>query len=375
LTSDLVISGVGMVTPLGGTADESWRALLSGEFITTHSPASFTAGPGSCRVTELAVRSAWQAITESRWRDLRDTAIVIGTSKGPVQRWLSAMSANPPTAAWDHAFGLADIASAVAGKLEVSDGPRITVSAACASGLHALIRAAMILRDGQARKAIVMAAESSLQEIFLASFARLGVLAPHQLGCRPLDRDRKGFLVSEAAGAVCLECKSPADAGDVLIGRYAIAGDAAHLTGGDPNGATMQRVLSDVCRLARPDLIHAHATGTRENDPIELAAIEGMLKQFDARAASPPIVYSHKAALGHSLGAAGLLSVVINFYAHRSGIVPGNIRTIHPLDAPAVLISPTPVHRPITTSLAMASGFGGAIGAVSLRSQTRHRAA
>ena len=81
----------------------------------------------------------------------------------------------------------------------------MTLSAACASGIYALIRAVMMIQAGEVQRAIVVASESSLHALFTASFARLGVLAPPGYGCRPFDRQRQGFVISEAAAAVCLE--------------------------------------------------------------------------------------------------------------------------------------------------------------------------
>src|SRR5204862_7358830 len=98
-----------------------------------------------------------------------------------------------------------------------------------------------------------------------------------------------------------------------------LGGAATHLTGGDPEGTTLRRLLNHVVDGQPVDLVHAHATGTEMNDPIELAAIESALP---ADQDPPAILYSHKGALGHSLGAAGLVSVVLNCMSHHKGVVP-----------------------------------------------------
>jgi 3-oxoacyl-(acyl-carrier-protein) synthase len=113
------------------------------------------------------------------------------------------------------------------------------------------------------------------------------------------------------------------------------------------------------------DFVHAHGTATEANDPIELAAIESIVPEGNR----VPL-YSHKGALGHSLGAAGLISVVINCMSHERGIVPPNVRTTHPLPTSRVVIDRQPLHRPIRRSIAVAAGFGGAIAAVSLVSRS-----
>src|SRR5439155_4190997 len=108
-------------------------------------------------------------------------------------------------------------------------------------------------------------------------------------------QDRDGFLMSEAAAAVCLEPAETGARGYARIERFALGGDATHMTAGDPDGGTLRRLLKDVVDERPIDLIHAHGTGTVFNDPIELAAFEAEC----IREGSPaPMVYSHKGALG-----------------------------------------------------------------------------
>jgi 3-oxoacyl-[acyl-carrier-protein] synthase II len=266
--------------------------------------------------------------------------------------------------------GLADIASALSQELDLPAAPKLTVSAACASGLIALIRAAMLLESGQARRALVVATEASVHPLFLASFTRLGVLPKPGVGCRPFDLHRDGFLMSEAAAAVCLQAagqdglaaSAASDSRRTLIDRYALGADATHLTGSDPDGRVLRHLINKVTDNRPIDLIHAHGTGTPANDPIELAVLESAFES----AIQTPCLYSHKAALGHSLGAAGLVSIVLNTLAHQNHTVPGNVRTTHPLPTRHVTLSPTAIHRPVRRSIALAAGFGGATAAVSL---------
>jgi len=109
------------------------------------------------------------------------------------------------------------------------------------------------------------------------------------------------------------------------------------------------------------DLFHAHGTGTELNDPVELAAIEDLLIEADR----PSLVYSHKGALGHSLGAAGLVSVVLNVESHRSEIVPPNVQTQRALPAKRAALSREAAKARIQRSVAIAAGFGGATAVVS----------
>lgn len=376
-----VITGVGLLTPLGTTAQETWRALLDGQFITDHTRAAREFDRCAPRVIQMARRAADEAIRNASWSNAQadDIATIVGTSKGSIESWLPPavgirhMPNSPYVTGGLHPIGLADIAAAIA----PGGGPRLTLSGACASGLLALIRAAMLIESGEANRVLVVAAEASVHPLFLGSFQRLGVLAKPEFGCRPFDQSRDGFLMSEAAAAICLESSSKDDGADILgwhdraqstvgpvvaIDHYAQGADASHLTSADPTGRVLRHLINKVTQNRPVDLIHAHGTGTIANDPIELAAIESVFEN----ASQAPCLYSHKGALGHSLGAAGLISVVLNVLAHRDHCVPGNIRTTRPLSTRHVSVHPATRQTPIHRSLALAAGFGGATAAISL---------
>lgn len=402
MSAQPVISGIGLITPLGTNVQETWDALMAGRHIEDHARVPLEFDPTLPRVSCLAIRAAREAAGTS---DLTNAALVVGTSKGPVERWLAPQSSGampsqpgggmlnagtfeqeqfqklatspaggarvprqrvpPPSRLSDVAstvrMGLSCVATHIAHELGIG-GPRLTVSAACASGLHALIRGSMLIQSGQYNRVLVVAAEASVHPLFLASFARLGVLPPSGFGCRPFDKTRAGFLMSEAAAAVLLENRD--SAGPVVIDRFAIAADATHLTGMDPQTLALRRVLATVLGDTPTQLLHAHGTGTPMNDALELAALDELIPQ----SVPTPIVYSHKGALGHSLGAAGLVSVVLNVMSHRTGHVPPNPRTSDPLSARRVVIPHGSSRQRIERSLAVAAGFGGAMAAVSLSS-------
>ena len=353
------------MTPLGETAADTWDALLEGRYINHHVVCGRSA-------SDLAIDAGRQAISATA-HPLDDTALVVGTSKGLVKCWLEEAASRgtgfQPVRSASHGLqtcatggiNLSDVAADVASALGI-DGPRLTISAACASGLHALIRGAMMIQGGEARRVLVVASEASVHPLFVGSFQRLGILANSEMGCRPFDEHRAGFLMSEAAAAVCLEADADGALGGVRVERFAMAADATHLTGSDPEGRALRHVLERICDNRRIDLFHAHGTGTPLNDAIELDAMQTVAREWRDR----PIVYSHKAALGHSLGAAGLVSVVINQMCHERGVVPGNVRTNYPLPARGVVISNVPVRRPVRRSVVVAAGFGGPIGAVCL---------
>jgi len=350
----VAIAGAGLISALGNSADETWGQLVRGEFISDHSMVNKQWGCQS-RVVGLALDAAREAAGEAGWNDeeIRSAGLVVGTSKGAIVDWIENGSCGA---------GVGDVAFEVARELGIGFGPRLTISAACASGLLALIRGALMIKAGEAKRVLVVAAEASVHDLFIASFRRLGVLAKAGEGCRPFDQARTGFLMSEAGAAVCLESASDGGGDDVLIENMAMGADATHLIGGDERASTLRALLEDVLDGRPVDLIHAHGTGTVQNDAMELSAVEDSVATFGGMR---PALYSHKGALGHSLGAAGLVSVVINRMCHTKGVVPPGIGQ-RSMSMSRVEMSQRAQNRAVQRSLAIAAGFGGAMGVVSL---------
>ncbi len=362
------ITGLGLVTPLGRSVSQTWTSLIEGRSISDHSaiPPLDTARP---RVVSLAIEAAREAIANAGW-DVptlqEETAVVVGTSKGPVESWTT--TAPPPTS--DNQltmegrceFGLSELSSSVAAGVGLLDAPRLTLSAACASGLHALIRACMMIQSGEARRVLVVAAEASVHSLFLASFERLGVLSPSGTPCRPFDQNRQGFLMSDAAAAVCLEAST---APGVYVDRFAMGGDATHLTGTRSDGRVLAKLVGRVM-FEKIDLIHAHGTGTVLNDAIELSVLQQLMAGSSSNTESPSL-YSHKGALGHTLGASGLVSVVVNALCHLHGRMPGNINTVLPMDHTGLRMPHEASFRHVRRSMVIAAGFGGPIAVVAFK--------
>ena len=349
-----IITGLGLVTPLGRSAGATWRAILDGRHINDHARLQARGDTAIPRVISLACEATDEAVSHAAWgNQLDDVAIVACTSKGSIESWMTRSTGSTD-------FGLADLSSSVARHVGALHGPRLTFSAACASGLHGLIRGAMMIQSGEASRVLVIAAEASVHPLFLASFKRLGVLPDEGELCRPFDLNRSGFLMSEAAAAVCLEA-GPSDRGIVAIDRYAMGGDATHLTGSDPDGKVLRYLLNKVIDGRGIELVHAHGTATIANDLVELTALEATLPAKEQAS-----LFSHKGALGHSLGASGLVAVVLNCMAHHSGVVPGNINTVEPMPSGIVRVQQGEMRRLISRSLVHSAGFGGPTAVVSL---------
>ena len=338
-----VITGIGLVTPLGVGLDATWRAINDGRFITDVGRVPVDRVSRVSRVAQLGLIAAREAIA---YRDVGDAALLVGTSKGPADEWLR----DPTTA-----LGLSTVSDEIAAELEIAGSPRLTLSAACASGLHALVRATMLLERGDVARALVIASESSLHPIWHGTFKRLGVLAPPGEPGRPFDEDRHGVVISEAAAALVVDRREP-QPGDLVIERAAIAADATHLTGSDCQGrslsALVERVVGD--HAAAISFVHAHATGTAV-DAIELDVIR--------RTVGAVSTYSHKGTLGHTLGAAGLVAVALSAKVHAARMLP----PMPTLRVPLAGLNRSRELDAKDCSLILASGFGGALAAVKLR--------
>ena len=353
------IQGIGLITAQAAGIEANWTALLDGKLLSDHGGAGVSRNKQP-RVVQLAEIAAREALIDAGWGADKSrgptTALVVGTSKGPVDEWLAARDRGDVADSRHGIAGLAADLSARLGLLSI----RETWSAACASGLYALWQGENLLRRGVCDRVLVVAAESSLHPIFIATFDRLGVLAKPGYGCRPFDETRDGFVMSEAAAAVCLGLtpgRFP-----LRLERVAVASDAFHITGVDPSGEALRHVLRQAAGDAAIDFVHAHGTATEVNDPSELAAIEAVVGQ------NRPHVFSHKAAFGHTQGAAGLIGVVCNAQAHRHGQVPPNAATLHPIPHKDAVLNASPADRKIRESLVLAAGFGGSIAAARLSS-------
>ena len=411
----VVITGIGMVTPLGTTRESTWSALLAGKQAGTDlDPAAM--GPAwrgiapdplwrGCPVRRTwdypgepiigdALVAAREAISHAgleRGDPLR-WGCVVGASKGGmhigiptfVSQFLKA--SNSAEAAWS---GLADEAwqqiwpdapaSAIAREFDVR-GAVLAPAAACATGLVSLIRAADLIRDGVCDVVLCGSSDASLQPSLLGSYRRLGVLARRgdpRTACRPFDQERDGFLVGEGAAVMVLESRSHAmKRGAIPLAEF-VAGrtfsDGSGVAGLDESADGLARAITGVTAAggltaAEVDLVNFHGTGTQQNDRTEVSALTKALVGQSMQG----VGCAFKGALGHLMGAAGSVEVALTVLALRDQLAPptanlqcvaDDLKSLGSLRFTGQTATPMTVN----TVLKMSLGFGGPVAAALLR--------
>ncbi len=244
-------------------------------------------------------------------------------------------------------------------------GPNLIISTACSSSAHAVGIGSRLIEQGICDAVVVGGTDAPLLQGVFASWDALGVLAPDQEppteGLRPFDRDRQGVVLGEGAGVVVLEAWSHARKRNrspyALICGYGASADGKHLTRPDSAGMAlaMTRCLANAqCPPDFVDYIQAHGTGTVANDTVECEALESV---FDGR--TPP-VSSSKPITGHTMGAAGILGLIIAIMSLEKKTIPptANLRSVDP-QCQGVTHVVNPVATPLNKILVNAFGFGG----------------
>lgn len=406
----VVVTGLGMVTPLGGDRESTWSSVLSGQLAgqqldpTQLGPAWQGIAPSSewrgcpvtrdwTRITEPliddAVTAAREAMLHAGLVDLvgERTGCVIGASKGGLHRYVpaytrdlahSSAADDLPPEQWPWSWPNA-AAARVAQTYNIC-GPVLAPGAACATGLVSLIRACDLIRQGICDVVLSGSSDASLQPALLASYRRLGVMArqgePATAG-RPFDVRRQGFLVGEGAAVLVLESRAHAEQrgarplAEITGGR--VLSDGAGVTGLEESADGLTRAIDEsLCESrtapAQIDLVSFHGTGTEQNDRSEATAWSRVIAGQKSRAHG----CAFKGGLGHLMGGAGSVEAALSILALRDQVAPptANLIQIDPslgrlLDL--TMTGPTPVARPIDNVLKLSLGFGGPVAALVLR--------
>jgi len=249
-------------------------------------------------------------------------------------------------------------------------GPNHAVVTACSSGAHAIGDAARLIAFDDADVMLAGGAESSVCEIGMAGFAACKALTTHfneepQKASRPYDKDRDGFLMGEGSGFVMLEEYERAKArGAKIYGEvvgYGLSGDAYHITAPSEDGDGAFRSMRMALKRAGVtpadiDYVNAHGTSTPRGDEIELRAVERLFGD----AASGLVMSSTKSSIGHLLGAAGAVEAIFCLLAMRDGVAPPTLNLEAPsVETPINLAPGKAVKKPIDIVLSNSFGFGG----------------
>jgi 3-oxoacyl-(acyl-carrier-protein) synthase len=320
--SRVVIAAVAALTALGDL-EETWQDLLAGRsgLAPDRLPDPLDQYPVG---VVPGLRGAWGSASrqEQLYRLLLekvpelppDTGLVLATTKGAVDELLGGAPGLWPGQPWDLAAEIASFAGL--------RGGIATVSAACASGTIALIRAAQTIRDGLGPTAVLVFGLDLLSVFVTSGFARLQALTPGK--CRPFDRNRDGLVLGEGCAAVLVASAAAARQRrwPVLaeIDGWGVSGDAGHITAPCREARGLLRALS-LCtaRGSRPvGAVNAHGTGTRFNDAMEI-------KGFRLGLPADTPYHSLKGGIGHTLGAAGVIEAAIAVKSLESGIIPPTV--------------------------------------------------
>src|SRR5437773_3578403 len=361
----VVVTGVGMITPLGATVEKTWEGIRAGRsgigritrFDTTGLETTIAGEVRDFdptqyldrkevrradRFAQMAVASAGKALKDAKLEINPDNAPRIGVAFGSGIGGVSTLVDNVLSHAKDpkkvSAFlipmMILDMAAGEVAMKYGAKGPNMAHVSACASSAHAIGEATDQIRRGQADAILAGGSEAGIIKIAIAAFNQARALSTRndspEKASRPFDRDRDGFVFSEAAGCLVLEELERARArGAKILGEvigYGATADAHHVTapaeGGEGIVRAMKMALEDA-GLSPADVayINAHGTSTQANDSAETAAI----KTTFGKRAYEVAVSSTKSMTGHTLGAAGAIEAIFCLLGMRDGMLPPTI--------------------------------------------------
>ncbi len=372
----VAITGVGAYTCAGRSASELWANAVAGRSGIRDGVGRIDgAAPGeekenTARSTFFAAHAAREAMAGARWGTERGSgskpdALIFATTTGRIPAWerplVEHLRGNLAAEPFAEVFRSQPLSSALDGlKQELAfDGRTMLVSSACSAATQALALGAMWIRQGRAKRVLVVGAEV-LCDLTLAGFGSLQLLAPE--GARPFDRDRAGINLSEGAGAVCLEAATEETSGRALatLAGYGLSTDGYHMTSPHPEGRGSFQAMRQALRTAsvRPDEIswvHAHGTGSKHNDASEGAALAHLVSEVP----TAPYVSSTKRIHGHALGASGAIEAVLCVEAIRRNTILPTAGLGTPDAEIRVRHAAGPVEQPVRYILKNTLGFGG----------------
>ena len=405
----IVVTGLGLVTPLGCGVETTWQNLIAGKSgigrITAFDPENFTcqvAGqvpegtdPGQFdvnayvpfkdqkkmdRFIQLGLAAAKMALEDANWMpqdesEKERTGMSLGAGIGglpEIERSVVTLHESGPRRVSPF-FIPASLINLLSGHVSINygfKGPNHAVVTACASGVHAIGDAARMILHGDADVMVAGAAESSICPIGIGGFAALRALSTKyndtpEKASRPWDKGRDGFVMGEGSGIIILEeLEHALKRGAKIYAEYkgyGMSSDAYHMTSPpeDGNGAyrAMRAALNDAALTAgQLDYINAHGTSTPVGDVIEHRAVKRLLEGQDHNVS----MSSTKSAIGHLLGAAGGVETVFSILAMRDQIVPPTLNLDDPdEECDLDLVPLVAKKRKVDHVLCNSFGFGG----------------
>ena len=405
----VVITGLGLVTPLASGVDASWKRLLDGQSgagLITRFDADRVATKYACEVPLgdgadgsfnaddwmqpkerrkvddfilYGIAAAEQAVRDAGWMPEDEhsrlrTGVMIGSGIG-------GLNSIAETALLIHERGPRRVSpffipgaliNLISGQVSIRygfKGPNHSVVTACSTGAHAIGDAARLIMTNDADVMIAGGAEAAISEIGIAGFNACKALSTKradapETASRPYDEDRDGFVMGEGSGIVVLEDYDHARARGAKIYAevlgYGLSGDAYHITAPSEDGEGGERAMRAALAKAgvepsAVDYINAHGTSTMA-DVIELAAVERMM----GPAAAQLTMSSTKSSTGHLLGAAGAIEAIFTILAIHDQVAPPTINLDNPaVDTPVDLVANQKRERKIDLALSNSFGFGG----------------
>jgi 3-oxoacyl-[acyl-carrier-protein] synthase II len=405
-----VVTGMGLVCPLGYGVDRSWSRLVRGETgiskIDVFDPSEMSckvagqiplgrAADGGFDPDEwvepkdqrkmdrfiiCALAAAEEAVVDSGWRPeseaLRDrTGVLIGAGIGGLPgicRTSITLHERGPRRVSPF-FIAANLINLASGQVSIRfgfRGPNHAVVTACASGAHAIGDAARMIMLGDADVMVAGGAEATVCRIGIAGFAASRALSTHfndtpERASRPWDVDRDGFVMGEGAGILILEELEHAQMRGAKIYAeitgYGMSGDAHHITAPAEDGSGAYRAMNAALKSARinpeeVDYINAHGTSTPLGDEIEVNAVKRVYGDHAYKLS----MSSTKSAIGHLLGAAGAVEAIFCIKAIQDGVVPPTLNLDRPSEGCDIDLTPhESKRRTVRNAMSNSFGFGG----------------
>jgi 3-oxoacyl-[acyl-carrier-protein] synthase II len=422
----VVVTGLGLVTPLGCGVDLVWKRLLAGQsgirridhfdvedlgskiagIVPRHDgrggggpdvegsfdPDAVMSPREQRRIDDFmlyGIAAADAAIADSGWQpeteeDRERAGVLIGSGTGGLETTYNAsitLREEGPRRLSPFAIPgmIINLASGQVSIRHGLKGPNHSVVTACSTGAHAIGDAARLIQYGDADIMVAGGAEAAICRLGVGCFVAARAMSTGfndtpEKASRPYDRDRDGFVMGEGAGILVLEEYEHAKARGAKIyaevSGYGLSGDAFHITAPAEDGNGGYRSMRAALKRAglEPgdiDYVNAHGTSTPKGDEIELRAVERLFGD----ASKNLVMSSTKSAIGHLLGAAGAVEAIFSILAIRDGICPPTLNLDNPsVETPINLAPKVAVERPVRAALSNSFGFGGTNASVVFKS-------